>query len=146
MFASRDSCCSSSPDHNTAETPGANRREEVKFPLYLLTPNTKDRIHSQFNNLPSIRKLNPKTLVHIHPADARLRGISDRSRVRVFNERGSVELEAKLDHGLKPGCVSVTNGWWRSEGGGINQLSAARETDMAYGAAYHDNAVEVAAL
>jgi len=125
------------------EMPGANNPEGERFPLHLLTPNTKDRIHSQFNNLPSIRKLNPKTLVHIHPEDARARGIQNSSRVRLFNERGSVELEAKLDYGLKPGCVSVTNGWWLSEGGGINQLSAARETDMAHGAAYHDNAVEV---
>ena len=52
----------------------------------------------------------------------------------------------KLDYGLKPGCISVTNGWWLSEGGGINQLSGARETDMAHGAAYHDNAVEVEVL
>jgi anaerobic selenocysteine-containing dehydrogenase len=128
------------------EAPGRKESVETRFPLHLLTPNTKDRIHSQFNNLPSIRKLNPKTLVHIHPEDARARGIQNGSRVRLFNERGSVELEAQLDYGLKPGCVSVTNGWWLSEGGGISQLSAARETDMAHGAAYHDNAVEVEAL
>lgn len=128
------------------EAPGPKESVETRFPLHLLTPNTKDRIHSQFNNLPSIRKLSPKTLVHIHPADAQVRGVADGSLVRVFNERGQVELEAKLDFGLKPGCVSVTNGWWLSEGGGINQLSAARETDMAHGAAYHDNAVEVEAV
>ena len=28
-------------------------------------------------------------------------------------------------------------------GGGINLLSAARETDLGHGAAFHDNAVEV---
>ncbi|MGB7488704.1 MAG: molybdopterin-dependent oxidoreductase, partial [Thermoanaerobaculia bacterium] len=122
------------------EMPGSDGPGEARFSLQLLTPNTKDRIHSQFNNLPSIRKLNPKTLVHIHPADARARGVVHGSRVRVFNDRGTVELEVKFDYGLKPGCVSVTNGWWLVEGGGINQLSAARETDMAHGAAYHDNA------
>ena len=128
------------------EMPGTDGPGGARFPLHLLTPNTKDRIHSQFNNLPSIRKLNPKTQIHIHPVDARPRGVVHGSRVRVFNERGTVELEAKLDYGLKPGCVSVTNGWWLSEGGGINQLSGARETDMAHGAAYHDNAVEVEAV
>jgi hypothetical protein len=39
--------------------------------------------------------------------------------------------------------VVVHNGWWLSEGGGINLLSAARETDMGHGAAFHDNAVEM---
>jgi anaerobic selenocysteine-containing dehydrogenase len=128
------------------EAPAIDDGPDPQYPLHLLTPNTKDRIHSQFNNLPSIRKLNPKTLVHIHPTDARRRGIANGSRVRVFNQRGSVEIEARLDYGLKPGCVSVTNGWWLSEGGGINRLSAARETDMGHGAAFHDNAVEVEGL
>jgi anaerobic selenocysteine-containing dehydrogenase len=111
-----------------------------------LTPNSKDRIHSQFNNLPSIRRLQPETLVHIHPADAAERGIADGGRVRVFNGRAALELDARLDHGLRRGCVSITNGWWLSEGGGVNQLSRGRETDMAHGAAFHDNAVEVEAV
>jgi hypothetical protein len=42
--------------------------------------------------------------------------------------------------------VSITNGWWLCEGGGVNRLSAARETDMGHGAAFHDNAVEIEAL
>jgi anaerobic selenocysteine-containing dehydrogenase len=133
------------PQYTEAEeTPGGPGRE--RFPLHLLTPNTKDRIHSQFNNLPSIRKLSPDTVMRIHPADAGSREITDGERVRVFNDRGSVEIEARLDHGIKPGCVSIANGWWLTDGGGINQLSCARETDMAHGAAFHDNAVQVAPL
>ncbi|MGB6363369.1 MAG: molybdopterin dinucleotide binding domain-containing protein, partial [Thermoanaerobaculia bacterium] len=132
--------------HQPVESPGAAAEGTVRYPLHLLTPNTKDRIHSQFNNLPSIRELNPKTLVHIHPADARPRGIANGARARVFNDRGSVELEVQWDHGVKPGCVSITNGWWLCEGGGVNRLSGARETDMGHGAAFHDNAVETEAL
>lgn len=113
------------------------------FPLHLLTPNTKDRIHSQFNNLPSIRQLNPTTYAEMSPVDAAARGIEHGERVRIFNNRGSVEIEARFDHSLRPGCVVVSNGWWLCEGGGINRLSASRETDMAHGAAFHDNAVEV---
>ena len=41
------------------------------------------------------------------------------------------------------GAPSSHNGWWMQEGGGVNLLSCARETDMAHGAAFHDNAVEV---
>jgi len=113
------------------------------YPLHILTPNTKNRIHSQFGDLPSIRALDPKPLVQLSPPDAGIRGIEDGDRVRIFNERGSVEIEAVLDHSLRPGCVVVHNGWWLSNGGGINRLSAARETDMGHGAAFHDNAVEV---
>jgi anaerobic selenocysteine-containing dehydrogenase len=117
--------------------------EASDYPLYLLTPNTKNRIHSQFGNLPSIRALDPDNLAEMSPADAAARGIDDGDRVRVFNDRGEVEINVRLDHSLRPGCLVVHNGWWLSEGGGINLLSAARETDMGHGAAFHDNAVEV---
>ncbi|MEJ2483449.1 MAG: hypothetical protein P8049_10140 [Gemmatimonadota bacterium] len=35
------------------------------------------------------------------------------------------------------------NGWWISEGGTVNFCSAGRETDIGYGAAFHDNLVEL---
>jgi anaerobic selenocysteine-containing dehydrogenase len=113
------------------------------YPLQLLTPNTKNRIHSQFGNLPSIRGLDPDTFAEMSPPDTAARGIVDGDRVRVFNDRGEVEISVRLDHSLRPGCIVIHNGWWLSEGGGINLLSAARETDMGHGAAFHDNAVEV---
>jgi anaerobic selenocysteine-containing dehydrogenase len=116
------------------------------YPLYMLTPNTKNRIHSQFNNLRMIRQFGDAPLAHLHPDDARERGVADGDRVRVFNERGGLELEACLDNGLKRGCVCVTNGWWISEGGTVNFTSAARQTDMGFGAAFHENRVEVERL
>ncbi len=124
-----------------SERPGIAEAEE--FPLQLLTPNTKNRIHTQFGNLPSIRALDPEPVVDISPPDAEVRGLSNGQRVRIFNRRGSVTLTAQIDHSLRPGCLVVHNGWWLSEGGGINVLSCARETDMGHGAAFHDNAVEV---
>jgi anaerobic selenocysteine-containing dehydrogenase len=126
------------------EIPGVG--DKSSYPLAILTPNTKNRIHSQFGNLPTIRELDPMIQVEMSPVDAEVRGISDGDRVRVFNDRGSIELDARLDYSIRPGCVSIPNGWWISEGGGVNLLSAARETDMGHGAAFHDNAVEVEAV
>jgi hypothetical protein len=37
----------------------------------------------------------------------------------------------------------VTNGWWGEQGGLVNLLSEGRETDVAHGAAFHDNLVDV---
>jgi anaerobic selenocysteine-containing dehydrogenase len=127
-------------------TPNTERPERgsgARYPLQLLTPNTKNRIHSQFGNLPTIRGLDSDTFAEVSPVDAAARAIDDGDRVRIFNDRGKVEITVRLDHSLRPGCVVVHNGWWLSEGGGINQLSAARETDMGHGAAFHDNAVEM---
>ncbi|MBI2214098.1 MAG: molybdopterin-dependent oxidoreductase [Acidobacteria bacterium] len=114
-----------------------------RFPLHMLTPNTKNRIHSQFGNLETIRRMAPEPYVAMHPADARSRNLSEGDRARIWNERGLLTLPVRFDYGLRPGCISVTNGFWLVEGGAVNVLSMGRETDMGYGAAFHDNAVEV---
>jgi anaerobic selenocysteine-containing dehydrogenase len=117
--------------------------DEPGYPLRLLTPNTKNRIHSQFNNLETIRQFSPGPRAALAPAEAARRGIGEGDRVRVFNERGELRLPAEIDGGMPLGSVAVTNGWWLAEGGAVNLLSRARETDMGHGAAFHDCLVEV---
>jgi anaerobic selenocysteine-containing dehydrogenase len=121
-------------------------RRAGAYPLHFMTPNTKNRIHSQFNNLKMIAQFGEKAFVAMHPDDARKREIRDGAEVRIFNDRGELILPARIDFGLKAGCVYVTNGWWAGEGGAVNLTSSARETDMGYGAAFHDNLVEIEAV
>jgi anaerobic selenocysteine-containing dehydrogenase len=118
-------------------------RPAPRFPLNLLTPNTKHRIHSQFGNLATMRALEPHPVLAIGPAVARARQITGGDMVRVFNDRGTLSVRCRIDDGLKPGCVSLHNGWWLTDGGAVNVLSAARETDMGFGAAFHENLVQV---
>jgi anaerobic selenocysteine-containing dehydrogenase len=115
----------------------------LPYPLHFLTPNTKNRIHSQFGNLKMIRSVADAPSLSMAPADAAKRGIDDGDAVRVFNERGSLETVAELDFSLKPGCVSMCNGAWIGAGGTVNFCSLGRPTDMGHGAALHDNLVEV---
>jgi anaerobic selenocysteine-containing dehydrogenase len=112
-------------------------------PLQMMTPNTKNRIHSQFGNLELIKQFDPGPEVTIHPDDARVRGIEHGDQAVVFNRRGELGLKVRIDAGIRRGCVSVTNGWWGEQGGLVNLLSEGRETDVAHGAAFHDNLVEV---
>jgi anaerobic selenocysteine-containing dehydrogenase len=126
-----------------AEAVSTTDRDGGRHPLWLMTPNTKNRIHSQFGNLEMIRAHDPAPVLRVSPADALPRGIRAGDRVRVFNGRGSLELPCTLDFGIRAGCVSLTNGWWIGDGGAVNILSAGRETDMGHGAAFHDNRVQV---
>lgn len=125
------------------ETRPRSPSSPTPYPLFFLTPNTKNQIHSQFGNLKMIRAVGEPSSVLIHPVDARKRGILDGSLVRIFNARGGIEAAARIDFSLKPGCVSMTNGTWISEGGTVNFCSFGRETDMGHGAAFHDNLVEI---
>lgn len=118
-------------------------RCESRYPLHFMTPNTKNGIHSQFHNLALIRRIDPGPVLSMHPSDAAARLIREGDRVRVFNDCGELRLPVRFDHGLRPGCVSTPNGYWIQRGGTVNFLSCARETDMGYGAAFHENRVEV---
>jgi len=117
-----------------------------EFTLQMLTPNTKNRIHSQFGNLNVIKQYDPEPLLAMHPTDGVKRNVKDGDRVKVYNERGSISLKVQFTGGIKPGCVSLPNGWWAQEGANPNFLSVGRETDMGHGTAFHDNLVEVELL
>lgn len=119
------------------------RSKNIPFPLSLMSPNTKNRIHSQFGNLKCIKTLDPHPVVTMSPIDAAKRDIKNNEKVRVFNHRGEIFIAVKLDYSLRPGNVVIVNGYWNSEGGSPNLLSKGRETDMGHGTAFHDSMVEI---
>ena len=125
------------------ESPGRPGCED--FPLQLLTPNSKNRIHSQFGFLDLLKPLEPAPLLSLAPDDARPRGLRTGDRARVFNHRGELVLGVRVDGGIRPGVCFVPNGFWLSDGA-VNLLSEGRETDMGHGAAFHDNCVQVEAV
>lgn len=112
-------------------------------PLHLLTPNTKNGIHSQFLPLRVIRQLMPGPSLEMGPEDALARGLKHGDRVRIFNDRGSLVLPLRIHLGLRPGVVVAFNGFGAEDGGSVNLLSQGRETDLGHGAAFHDNLVDV---
>jgi anaerobic selenocysteine-containing dehydrogenase len=123
---------------------GPGRPGFEAFPLRLLTPNSKNRIHSQFGFLDLLRPLEPAPLLTLAPDDARARGLRTGQRARVFNGRGELFLQVRVDGGVRPGACFVPNGFWLAEGA-VNLLSQGRETDMGHGAAFHDTCVQVEA-
>lgn len=110
---------------------------------FLLTPNTKNRIHSQFGNLNLIKSQTKEPYVVISSTEAQKLNIRTDDKVRISNERGKIQLKAKIDNSLRPGCVVICNGYWHQEGACPNSLSKGQETDMAYGAAFHDCLVRI---
>ncbi|MCF8369767.1 MAG: molybdopterin-dependent oxidoreductase [Bacteroidales bacterium] len=117
--------------------------EKDMYPLKLLSPNTKNRIHSQFGNLDVIRQFDPEPYAVVSIRDANERRIIEGDRIKIYNDRGELTTKAKLDFSLKKGCVVYYNGLWLQEGGTSNLLSKGRETDMGHGTAFHDCCVEV---
>jgi len=127
------------PDYN----PDNSAVEDGNFPLTFITPNTGSRLHSQFGNLNIIKETVSEPSVGISLHDAAKRNISNGDRIRLYNHTGEVFSKAEISNRIQNGNVVLPNGIWFNEGGGGNHLITGRETDMGYGAAFHDNRVEV---
>ncbi|MFC1961664.1 molybdopterin-dependent oxidoreductase [Chloroflexota bacterium] len=82
-----------------------------KYPLQLITTHFWRRAHSQYDNIPWLRSLEPQR-VSMHPTDATTRSIKDGDTVRVFNDRGVTVLPAKVTERIKPGIVDIPQGAW----------------------------------
>lgn len=117
--------------------------EERKYPLIFLTPNAGSRIHSQFGNLKIIKDLSPLPSVIISPLDAIHRNILNGQKVRVFNNTGEMICHSEISERVSPGTTVFPNGVWLNEGGGVNLLTAGIETDIGFGAAFHDTRVDI---
>jgi anaerobic selenocysteine-containing dehydrogenase len=118
-------------------------QKEDKYPLILISPNTGNRIHSQFGNLEIIKKTNQEPRVRISPVDASRRGLIEGQKIRAFNLNGELLSRVSISNRVLPGLAVFPNGIWFKEGGGVNQLITAKETDIGYGTAFHDNRIEI---
>lgn len=90
-------------------------KEAKKYPLNLVSPHPKYRLHSQLNNtwLRNLAEVNGREPVWIHPNDAASRGIKNGDIVRVFNGRGEILCGAIVTKNVKVGVVRIEEGaWW----------------------------------
>ncbi|MBI5010182.1 MAG: molybdopterin-dependent oxidoreductase [Bacteroidia bacterium] len=123
--------------------PVKQKETESNMPLVLITPNASGRIHSQFGNLKVIIENYQTPALMISPEDAEKRKISEGNRIRIYNNSGELFTGVRISNRIPSGVVLLHNGIWLEEGGGGNILISGTETDMGYGAAFHDNMVEI---
>ncbi|GIU96201.1 MAG: molybdopterin oxidoreductase [Actinomycetota bacterium] len=102
--------------------------DPAEYPLRLLSPHSKWRIHSTYSNNPWLEEIHggrPRVLMH--PADAEARGIRDGDEIEVFNSRGSLKAWAHVSEAAAPGTATLPEGWWSRyflEGKGVNELTS----------------------
>jgi len=136
-------------DPVVAFTPPVESRHGAKdtgFPLELLARKPDNHLNSTFANIPSVRKMEPTIgMIEMHSTDAALRGIRNGDRVRAFNPRWEVVLEAKVNGSVPPGVVAARLDWARfgPGAGNINVLTSEKLTDMGNAATFYSVCVEV---
>jgi len=82
-----------------------------KYPLHLISPHSKARANSQFDNIDAIKKLGDDRL-WINSKDADKRNIQDGDSVHVYNQRGRTRAIARVTPRIMPGVASIDQGQW----------------------------------
>jgi anaerobic selenocysteine-containing dehydrogenase len=134
--------------HPVAEftPPNESRHGQTNgMPLELLARKADNFLNTTFSNLPSVQQMEETGRLEISAADARTRGIADGDRVRVYNGRGEIVLQARVDGKVQPGVVSASLNWAKMTPGfqSINSLTSEKLTDMGNAATFYSVLVEV---
>jgi anaerobic selenocysteine-containing dehydrogenase len=117
------------------------------YPLAFLSPPARNFLNSSFANLVRFREIEGEPHLDMHPADAQARGIADGDKVRVYNDRGSYTLRARVNGKARPGVVVAPSVWWKKhspDGRNANNLTSQRTADLGGGATFYDCRVQVA--
>jgi anaerobic selenocysteine-containing dehydrogenase len=119
-----------------------------RYPLELLARKADNYMNSTFANLDGHRKMEERTThrLEMHPEDAAARSLAEGERVRVFNDRGALQLTVMLNPSLPVGVVATRLDWAKlhPDGSNSNVLTSERLTDIGAGATFYSTLVEVA--
>jgi anaerobic selenocysteine-containing dehydrogenase len=129
-----------------AELPSSNPQLASRYPLSFLSPPVRNFLNSSFANLPRFREAEGEPSLELHSADAAQRGIADGDAVRVFNDRGSFTLKARVNDKPRRGVVVAPSVWWKKfsrDRRNANELTSQRTADLGGAATFYDCLVEV---
>jgi anaerobic selenocysteine-containing dehydrogenase len=122
----------------------------ARHPLAMVSPPARHFLNSSFVNVQSLRATEGEPWLDIHPDDAAARGVIAGNYVRVFNDRGSVELRARVTDRARRGVVVGLSVWWKKlarDGKNANELTSSDTlTDMGRAPTFYDCLVQVEAL
>ena len=126
--------------------PSIDEEGEGRFHLQLITPPRRQFLNSTFSEIEYLRIQAGEPVIMIHPEDAAKRGVEEKMRVRVFNDRGECQLSARLTENTGLGVTVIEGLYWprfMPDNRGVNQLTSQCLTDMGQSCAFHCNLVEV---
>jgi len=112
-----------------------NRNDPLfeKYPLQLITPHPKNRVHSELFMVPWLQEIEEHR-AWINPVDADVRGIKDGDDIYVYNGRGKVAIKAWVTERIIPGVICIFEGaWYNPDKDGIDRGACANTlTNDAY--------------
>ncbi|PIE18527.1 MAG: molybdopterin oxidoreductase [Proteobacteria bacterium] len=136
------------PAHHPPSELADDQPTEGAGPLVLISGAAHAFINSSLVPLARLQRLEGPPTVELHPNDAARRGIEDGQHVRVYNERGGLELVARVTDTIRPGVAFSTKGRWgrcSTDGRNVNWTTPDALADLAGQSTFHSNQVWVEA-
>ncbi len=131
------------PEHLSTWEGAEEARTNAKFPLQVIGHHFKQRTHSTYGNVDWMKEAHPQ-VVWINPIDAEARGVANDDLVEVFNDRGRVQIPARVTTRIAPGVLSIPQGAWftpdakgTDTGGSVNTLTSWHPSPITKGNAQH---------
>ena len=141
---------------------GQAARASETHPLQVIGHHYKGRTHSTYGNVDWLQEAHPQT-AWLNTLDAAARGISNGDEVFVYNDRGTVKLQARVTERIMPGVVSIPQGAWYDPkpasavapppganpakpvdvAGSVNSLTSLHPSPLAKGNAVHTTLAQV---
>ncbi len=137
-------------------------RNSSDYPFQVIGHHYKARTHSSYGNVDWLKEAH-RQQAWINSSDAQHRDIADGDQVFVYNDRGTIKLEAKVTERIMPGVISVPQGAWYSPkpasevkppaaanpdhpvdtAGSVNTLTSLHPSPLAKGNAVHTTIANV---
>ena len=115
-----------------------------KYPFELVAAKNDDSMNSTFGHRDAVDS--QTAVLHLAAADAARLGIRTSDAVRIYNDRGSAILEARVDGTVRPGVVAAPSVRWGKRAPGrrnVNALTSDRLTDAGGGPTFYSCLVQV---
>lgn len=119
---------------------------DPNHPFRLITPPSVHMLNSTFSSIPRlVEKGGGGPQVMIHPEDAAELGLTGGDRVRLFNDRGELEVTSRVTEDVPRGVLVCESIWKNGPNGGfgINVLTSDEPIPIGGTAAFHGAGVSL---
>ncbi|MCM3662447.1 molybdopterin-dependent oxidoreductase [Georgenia satyanarayanai] len=99
------------PEHVDTWEGALAARESADHPFQVIGHHYKARTHSSYGNVDWLKEAH-RQQVWLNILDAARKDIGNGDEVFVYNDRGTVRLEAKVTERIAPGVISIPQGAW----------------------------------
>ncbi len=106
-----------------SQSPVSTPELAKKYPVILTTGSRiLQYTHTQFRNIPSLRKQAPEPIAETNPETAKKYGIANGDMISIETLKGKIVMKAHTASELSPGIVSIPHGWPEANANLLTQL------------------------